>query len=178
MAPEIPFLSGVEIEHEPESSRLKYGSSLDQEASKVQTNQYNPLVEHHVPYAVQIIDGMIKIDIREFGLRITAKVVQTKGSGTADADTLTKPTDAHLEILNILVNINERCSFKANQIIKWINVQRVEKGKPLINSNGIRRPISELYRKNAIFKRSQDRYGIDYSVNTDYVKKILETNKF
>lgn len=130
-----------------------------------------------------IQDGKVTIVIPELELVVIAKVKGTKGHGTADADNLKNPTDAHIEILQVLQKQNGVFTIEtlmdlidgARATKKGLFVHQMPK-EGLVNRNSVRRPISELLRKGAIMAV----YGTNkqYSADHKRVNSILERKEF
>lgn len=142
------------------------------------------LVEN-VEQTVTIIDGKVTIVIPHLELVIVAKVKGTKGRGVADADGLIEPTEAHLEILEVLYEFKPEQKFTTTELMDRIDGARCRKKRlflnqmpkeGLIDRNASRRPISELLRKKAIIfvEGSKNQYVADHQ----RVTKILEEKKF
>lgn len=130
-----------------------------------------------------IHDGRVTIVIPELELVVIAKVKGTKGHGTADADNLKVPSEAHVEILQVLQKYNG--IFTTDTLMDLVDgaratkqdifVHQMPKGS-LVDRNGIRRPISELLRKGVIMSvyGTKNQYAADHK----RVDEILKSRSF
>lgn len=136
-------------------------------------------VHIELPDTILIVDGKISIFLPTFNLRITGKVRQVKGRGTADADDLIYLNHYHIDLLTSLLRNPSREAMTANDILArvkfWLSQNSTHKFQNF-KENNWRRPISELFRRRILTKDQSKppRYALD----SLRAKRALENGKF
>jgi len=136
-------------------------------------------VDYEHPEVVLIKDGKISFFIRDFNLRVTVKVKQIKGLGTADADDLIEINHWHKFLLESMLGTTVYSEYTVNDILKSLEIRWhfLHQDDPKeFKDNNWRRPISEILRKGILTPVQGKTYR--YHFHSDKAKKALTNGRF
>ena len=120
---------------------------------------------------VYIKDGYVTICYQDF--IIHQKVKQIKGSGTSDADKLTKLNFYHTDIIKMMLK-------NGQNIMEGLTIRKMVKRnyEGEFKDNNWMIPISELFRKGILLKHGKNGNSIIYRINREKAITAINTGLF
>jgi len=142
---------------------------------QVLNDDLNLPITYVIDQFIPIIDGRIKLYIKDFNVIFDIKVKQVKGRGAYYADKFRKPYEDHLEILRAWIAPDYRdIGLTINQVYYMIRKARKKNNEMYeVKPAPIQARISELMRK-GVLEHRENMYYLVY----DYACKIITEKKF